>query len=240
MNIEHFLTKIQAALYALFDKEKAELIKIKTRHLTYLATKDLFNLYKAAKAVEQAGIRGVFIETGCALGGSAIAIGKAKSMRRRFRIYDTFGMIPPPTDKDGTDVHVRYQEIKSGRSAGIGGDMYYGYTENLQEVVAANLDQHGIPPATNNITLVKGYFEDTLAISEPVAFAHVDCDWYESVKVCLHQIVPNLAAGGKIVFDDYYEWSGCRRAVDEYFEDKRARYGFKTIGKKLHITNKPH
>jgi len=236
MNIDHFLTKIQATLYAFINKEKATLVKIKTGRLTYLTTKDLFNLYQAAKSVEQAGVAGLFIEAGCALGGSAIAIGKAKSIQRRFLIYDAFGMIPPPTDKDDADVHARYQEIKSGQSAGIDGDQYYGYTENLQEVVTANLDRYGVPVAKHNITLIKGYFENTLAISEPVAFAHVDCDWYESVKVCLHQIVPNLSAGGKIIFDDYYEWSGCRRAVDEYFEDKQASYQFKTVGKKLHVT----
>lgn len=239
MNIEHFLTKIQAGIYAFINKEKADLIKIKMRHLTYLATKDLFNLYQTAKNVEQAGVQGLFIETGCALGGSAIAIGKAKKPQRRFRIYDAFGMIPPPTDKDDADVHARYQEIKSGKSAGIGGGTYYGYTENLQEIVAANLDQHGVSPTTNNIALIKGYFEDTLVINEPVAFAHVDCDWYESVKVCLRQIVPNLSAGGKIVFDDYYEWSGCRRAVDEYFRGKQARYLFRTVGRKLHVTSDP-
>lgn len=94
MNIEHILTKAQAALYKFTNKEKADLIRIKTGHLTYLATKDLFSLYEAAKTVEQAGITGQFIETGCALGGSAIAIGKAKTAQRLFRIYDAFGMIP--------------------------------------------------------------------------------------------------------------------------------------------------
>lgn len=236
MNIEHFLTKAQAALYRFTNKEKADLIRIKTEHLTYLATKDLFSLYEAAKTVEQAGITGQFIETGCALGGSAIAIGKAKAAQRLFRIYDAFGMIPPPSDKDDDDVHARYREIKSGQSAGIGGERYYGYTENLQKVVTANLARYGLPITENNIALIKGYFEDTLTVSEPVAFAHIDCDWYESVMVCLHQIIPNLSAGGKIVFDDYYEWSGCRHAVDEYFKDKQSLYQFKTVGRKLHVT----
>jgi len=27
-------------------------------------------------------------------------------------------------------------------------------------------------------------------------------------------------AGGRIALDDYYTWSGCRRAVDEYFADR--------------------
>lgn len=235
MNVEQLLTKAQALLYAFTNRERADLIRIKTDHLTYLATKDLFNLYEAAKSVERARVPGLFIEAGCALGGSAIAIGKAKATQRPFRIYDAFGMIPPPSDKDDTDVHARYQEIKSGKSQGIGGNRYYGYTENLQDLVARNLTRHAVPPEKNNISLIKGYFENTLSINEPVAFAHIDCDWYASVMICLQQIAPNLAEGGRIIFDDYHEWSGCRHAVDEYFGDRKSSYQFATVGKKLHV-----
>ena len=237
MIAKQFLTKAQALLYAITNKEKAQLIQIKTDHLTYLTSKDLFNLYDAAKEVEQSQIAGVFIEAGCALGGSAIAIGKAKAKKRKFRIYDVFGIIPPPSDQDDADVHMRYKEIKSGKSKGIGNNTYYGYTPKLQEVVIDNLAQHGIPAEEHNIELIKGYFANTLSIAEPVAFAHIDCDWYDSVMTCLHQIVPNLVQGGKVVFDDYYEWSGCRHAVDEYFSDKRD-YSFATKGRKLHVTKR--
>ena len=238
MNIEHVLTWFRARLYSVTNSEKADLIRIKTDHLTYLTTKDLFNLYDTAKSIENAGIPGIFIETGCALGGSAIAISKAKETARPFRIYDAFGMIPPPSDKDDADVHARYQEIKDGQSAGIGGNLYYGYTENLEAVVAANLTRHGVAPIANNTQLIKGYFENTLAIDQPVAFAHIDCDWYESVMVCLHEIAPRLSVGGKLIFDDYYEWSGCRQAVDTYFAAKKADYMFSPIGRKLHVTRR--
>ncbi|MFC7525264.1 TylF/MycF/NovP-related O-methyltransferase [Parapedobacter sp. GCM10030251] len=232
---ERFAIPIQTLFYALTDREKSRLMRIKTHHLTYLAAKDLFNLYDAAKAVEHSGIAGLFIEAGCALGGSAIAIGWAKQQQREFRLYDAFGLIPPPSEKDESDVHLRYEEIKSGKSKGLGNNRYYGYVENLQAVVAANLAKHGVPVEAHNIKLIKGYFEDTLYINEPVAFAHIDCDWYASVMSCVIQIEPNLTIGGKIVFDDYHEWSGCRLAVDEYFKDKSG-YVFAPVGKKLHVT----
>ena len=209
-------------------------MQIKVHQLTYLTAKDLFNLYDAAKKVEQSGVEGVFIEAGSALGGSAIAIGWAKHTQREFRMYDAFGLIPPPSDKDEADVHARYEEIKSGKSKGLGGGTYYGYVENLEAVVAANLTDHGLPPEAHHIHLIKGYFEDTLFVNDPVAFAHIDCDWYASVMSCLVQIEPHLTPGGKIVFDDYYEWSGCRLAVDEYFSDK-AGYTFTAKGRKLHV-----
>ena len=38
---------------------------------------------------------------------------------------------------------------------------------------------------------------------------------------CLTRIAPRLVSGGRIVLDDYYAWSGCRAAVDEYFGPQR-------------------
>ena len=40
--------------------------------------------------------------------------------------------------------------------------------------------RHGLPIADNNVELVPGLFEDTLALDEPVALAHLDGDWYAS------------------------------------------------------------
>lgn len=42
------------------------------------------------------------------------------------------------------------------------------------------------------------------------------------MKVSLQWIVPKLSIGGAIVIDDYYDWSGCRKAVDEYFAKNRS------------------
>jgi len=33
---------------------------------------------------------------------------------------------------------------------------------------------------------------------------------------CLVQIAPNLSKEGIIIIDDYYHWSGCKTATDEY------------------------
>ena len=93
--------------------------------------------------------------------------------------------------------------------------------------------RHGVPVADHNIELVQGLFEDTVRLDEPVAFAHLDGDWYESTMTCLTRIAPLLVPGGRIVLDDYYTWSGCRRAVDEYFT---GRDGFRMEHRtKLHV-----
>ena len=89
----------------------------------------------------------------------------------------------------------------------------------------------------NNIHLIKGLFEDVLRLNEPVALAHVDGDWYDSVMTCLRRIEPNLASGGVLIIDDYGDFSGCKDAVDEYFEDKTEGYVFEAKSR-LHIVKK--
>ena len=66
-----------------------------------------------------------------------------KSPDRPLRVYDVFGMIPPPGEEDGPDVHQRYEIIKSGKSEGIGGRRYYGYEDNLYERVVTSFHQLG-------------------------------------------------------------------------------------------------
>ena len=74
----------------------------------------------------------------------------------------------------------------------------------------------GIDTAAENIHFVKGLYQDTLVITEPVAFAHVDCDWYDSVTLCISRIADFVSPDGVIVFDDYHSFEGCRRAVDSW------------------------
>ena len=144
----------------------------------------------------------------------------AKNSSRPFYIYDAFGMIPPPSTHDSQDVHQRYQTIISGKSAGIGGKKYYGYEDNLLGKVASTFREFGVPIEHNGIQLIPGIYDESLILNQPVALAHIDCDWYESVMTCLERIVPRLTSGGRLIIDDYYTWSGCKKAVDSYFLDR--------------------
>lgn len=194
--------------------------------LTYLDKAALLDLFLAVKSVEHLSEKGTIIEAGCALGGSAIVIASAKSKTRTFQIFDTFGLIPPPSDNDENDSIDRYDEIISGNAHGIEGNKYYGYLQDLQTQIELNFEKAGLPISENRIELIRGLFEDKLWVNQPVMLAHLDCDWYNSVLVCLERIVPNLVIGGVLVIDDYYHWAGCRKAVDYYFLDKMSSFEF--------------
>lgn len=200
--------------------------QVRKRRLTYLGYDALSDLERAVHRLDAAGVPGIIVEAGCALGGSTVVLGLAKRPDRPLRAYDVFGLIPPPSEVDGDDVQARYRAVVQGESRGIGGDKYYGYEDNLRDKVANTLRSFGLDLEARRVELIQGLFQDTLLLEEPVALAHIDADWYESVRTCVERIEPRLSRGGVLVIDDYDHWSGCRRAVDEYFADKRDRYQF--------------
>lgn len=192
---------------------------VRAEGLSYLSEANLGALAKLAVHADVAGLEGEILECGTALGGSAIVMAAAKDPARPMRVFDVFGMIPPPGEADGADVRQRYETIAAGGARGVGGSTYYGYRDNLYDEVAASFARHGVAPEAANVELVRGLFEDTVHVSGPVALAHLDGDWYDSTMVCLERIAPHLVPRSRIVIDDYYKWSGCRDAVNDYVRD---------------------
>ena len=74
-----------------------------------------------------------------------------------------------------------------------------------------------------NIIYVKGLVEKTLDgnFPEKISLLRLDTDFYESTKKELEILFPKLQSGGIIIIDDYGHWKGCKKAVDEYFVNKK-------------------
>jgi predicted O-methyltransferase YrrM len=222
--------ELRAARGGLPPGVERTIARARAEHLTYLTPERLRELARAVREADENGVPGLVIEAGTARGGSAIVLAAAKARDRPMKVYDVFGMIPPPGEQDGADVHERYATIAAGEARGVGGDTYYGYRDDLYEEVTESFSRLGVPVGENNVELIRGLFQDTIELDEPVAFAHLDGDWYESTKTCLERIAPLLSPGGRIVLDDYDKWSGCRTAVDEYFagrDEFRLEHGAK-------------
>ena len=147
---------------------------LRAKGLTYLGPQKLERLAWAAVTASERGITGDYVEAGVALGGSAILLSKLKPSKSRLMLYDVFEQIPPPGLNDGIDAHERYAVIASGKSAGLGGNTYYGYIDNLEGADRANLASYGITPELSGVEFTRGLFEETLHISVPVALAHID------------------------------------------------------------------
>lgn len=225
------------AIYSDLTSSDCELIsRIRTKKLTYLSDKKLASLLSTCRSIEEANLPGIFLEAGCALGGSAILISTVKDTERPFFVYDVFGMIPPPTKEDSQDVHNRYKTIVEGKSTGINGDEYYGYQKDLYDVVQSNLISFGINCEKQSVSLVKGLVQDTMKVDQSVSFAHIDVDWYEPVIICLQRIFPNLIVGGSIILDDYHDWGGCRKAADEYLREVAGQFVLDDTAGSMKIT----
>ncbi|SDS39908.1 asparagine synthase (glutamine-hydrolysing) [Friedmanniella luteola] len=211
--------------------------RVHREHLSYLSRDNLAMLARLVVALERDGRPGLVVEAGTARGGSAIVMAAAKAPERPMKVYDVFGMIPAPSEKDGEDVHRRYRLIRDGGSRGVGGELYYGYRDDLYSEVRESFARCGVEVGRHRVDLVRGLFQDTIDLAEPVALAHLDGDWYESTLTCLERLAPLLVPGGRLVLDDYDAWSGCKRAVDEYFA---GRPGFRLERRaKLHAVRLP-
>jgi hypothetical protein len=70
------------------------------------------------------------------------------------------------------------------------------------------------------IHFVKGPVEETVPTEAPdtIALLRLDTDWYESTRHELLHLFPRLVPGGVLIVDDYGDWQGARKAVDEYLD----------------------
>jgi asparagine synthase (glutamine-hydrolysing) len=191
--------------------------EVQRRHLTYLTDAKFLSLRDAIREVRRRNVPGDFLEYGIAMGGSAVYLASETGVRR-FRGYDVFGMIPSPGERDDELSKERYEVIRSGRSKGIGGDRYYGYAENLFGRVCETFASFGYPVDGVKVALHQGLFEDTVrfAPGDRVALAHIDCDWYDPVSLCLERTADVLHRDGLLILDDYNDYGGCRKAADEF------------------------
>ena len=83
---------------------------------------------------------------------------------------------------------------------------WYGYV--LQK---GQFDKKGkLPKVENNVTLIKGWFEDTLPnfvkslAHEKILILHMDADTYKPSKYVLNSLAKNLGSGSIIIFDEYF------------------------------------
>jgi hypothetical protein len=175
----------------------------------------MMSLYQLCRHIELTEVEGDLVECGVWRGGSAGIMAGANlrhgSRRRQLWLYDSFEGLPAATAADGR----KAIELVGGKG---GGELA---STNVcvapEQDVVELLNMVGYPRA--DVHIIKGWFQDTVARNKParIALLRLDGDWYESTKVCLDHLYPLVVPGGIVVIDDYGDWEGCRKAVDEYF-----------------------
>lgn len=147
---------------------------------------------------------GAVAEFGCYVGTTSLYIRRvldAVQADRQFHVYDSFEGLPEKASEDISPLGVQFRA----------GELAVGKKAFMREFQKAGLK---LP------VIHKAWFGDLTAsdVPEPVAFAYLDGDYYQSIKIPLELITPKLAPGAVIVVDDYGNQAlpGARKAVDEW------------------------
>lgn len=84
------------------------------------------------------------------------------------------------------------------------------------EAVKSHFARYGL--LDDQVRFLEGFFSDTLpnASLNQLALIRLDGDLYESTRDALIPLYPKLSPGGFCIIDDYYAFTDCQRAVDEY------------------------
>ena len=185
----------------------------------------LTGLQRLAEQVARGSLAGNMVECGVFRGGSAVVIAE-RLLRadpdRQIWLLDVFAGMPEPGPRDPPEA---WRDV--------------GKFQSSEAIVRQTFTAAGLPTA--NLRVVVGRFEETLGSVPvfPIAFLHLDCDWYESVQLCLRKFYDQVVPGGAVVFDDYGFWSGCRKAVDEFLAERSLDVQLAAIDSTSHYFFKP-
>ncbi len=170
--------------------------KIKREKEMVLFDNEAYQLYITAKA--SAKVPGDMAEVGVYKGASAKLISQVKGKKDLY-LFDTFAGIPQISKNDNPaqfyegKFTVSFEETKK-------------YLKNLRKV-----------------HIFKGLFPKT---SGPIknkrfSFVNIDVELYESTKNCLKFFYPRMNKGGFMLCHDYIDVDGVKKAVDEFFKNKK-------------------
>jgi O-methyltransferase len=168
----------------------------------------IFHLVEETLALE-----GSLAECGVYRGGSLLAIALYVAQRaspKKIFGFDSFAGFDASVS---TDISLGGQEAVHKQ---IG-----GFEDTSLAVLRKRIRALGL---ADTVTLIPGYFADTLGqcAEETFSFVHLDCDLHDSYNECLSFFYPRMASKGVILFDEYDDpiYPGCRLAVDTFFSDR--------------------
>ncbi len=170
---------------------------------TMVGTRQLDNIQFCVTDVLKRKVPGDIIECGAWRGGTAIlmrAVLKAHGdTEKSVWVADSFEGLPNFDSQ-------RNPQLDYGQGA---------MAASLEEA-KENFARYGL--LDDRVHFLRGFFNQTLPNAPIVKLAvlRADGDLYESQMDVLNSLYPKLSVGGYAIIDDYLEFPGCKRAVDEY------------------------
>lgn len=207
-------------LYSIDSNIEDDFIEIfkKCKNYTMTNWARMYSLYKSVEYIVKNDIFGDIVECGVWRGGSALVVAETlvllEDYKRDIYLFDTYKGMTEPTlgvdvDNYGEEAHLLWKQ----RSAGGHNDWCYASVEDVKK----NMSLSGYP--SDKLHFVIGDVLETVPDSgiHSIAILRLDTDWYESTKIELEVLYPKLSKSGVLILDDYGDWLGAKKAVDEYF-----------------------
>lgn len=182
------------------------------------------NIYHLLVRIIEGQVEGDIVELGCHAGTTAVLLRKTLDefkVDKSFHVYDSFKGLPAESKFDGG-----WKE---------------GMLATSKESLIENFQLHNAELPIIHV----GWFSDTLPeqLPEKVAFAHLDGDFYSSIKESLFYVYPKLSKGAIVVVDDYCDPTilpvnnilpGVKKACDEFLADKPEQMNVLFAGSECH------
>lgn len=219
-NYDITLSRANAEFPELNEVDRGLVRKIQSRGLTMTSFESMCVLASSCNYVIKARIEGDFVETGVWRGGSSILAALLLGSNRKCHLFDTYEGMPAPSafdfrvgQTDASSTKSKWETLKRG----TGSD----WVRSSITEVKKNLKDFDVD--MTKVNFVIGMVEETVkqAGIEKISLLRIDTDFYSSTKAALIELWPKLSVGGILILDDYSHWDGARRAVDEYFIEKK-------------------
>ena len=186
--------------------------------LSMVSVDRLWAVIQATRYIIRNNIEGDFVECGVWRGGCSLAIAmildELKSNKKIY-LFDTFaGMTKPGSNDINCDnVHANKKFIES-KKVNYNSWCYASLNDVHKQFKKLNLYKKAV--------FVKGDILKTLKqennLPKKISLLRLDTDWYESTKCELDILYPLLQKDGVLLIDDFGQWQGARKAVNEYSE----------------------
>ena len=204
--------------------------------VSMLPVKRFEHLQSCIEDILARGIVGDLIEAGVWRGGATIfmraALKAYGSTDRTVWVADSFEGLPEPDAE-------RFPLEAKAHQGPVMTKTYNHLAVSLEEV-QRNFRAYGV--LDEQVRFLKGWFKDTLpdAPIESLAIMRLDGDFYESTRDGLVNLYDKLSIGGYAIVDDYGEtsWTYCRKAVDEFREERGIVEPLVRVDSKCHFWRK--
>ncbi len=180
------LKRVYRRIPLLVGSRKSKVIA-SVRPYTLMQQAKLSAVYDLASRLEREEKPGSFVECGVLNGGSAALLASLarRNQGRRVWLFDSWEGFPETTAVDVSKI--------SGKPGQKG--YHTGSLETVRWLLFTKLRLD-----ERQVYLRKGWFQDTLPEAKPeigqIAFLLLDCNLYESYKVCLSELYDSVIPGG--------------------------------------------